>query len=198
MTRVVVDCRQPHRLGCLQRLCIGSGSRMDAAGSSLDCVLEGWIWLGPATLAVNEPQRLLGLGISHVINITKDAPCVFPELFEYLQIAIADDPDEPIAAHLEEALQFVQDAINSGGRVYMHCQAGVSRSGAVAIFCVMRLWGTSLREAYDHVLARRPAVQPNIGFFAALIAAEGRVDPSYSLKDYCSDTLRADFADGIF
>ena len=33
------------------------------------------------------------------------------------------------------------------------------------------------------ILYRRPCVQPNLGFFAALVRAEGVAAPSYTLKE---------------
>uniref|UniRef100_A0A7S4QE25 Protein-tyrosine-phosphatase n=1 Tax=Alexandrium monilatum TaxID=311494 RepID=A0A7S4QE25_9DINO len=174
------------------------GASAAAARPAFDCVLDGRLWVGPAFPAVDHSRDLVGLGISHVVNATQDVPCAFPDLFEYLRVPIADDPEEPVAVHLPEAFEFVRGALDAGGRVYIHCHAGVSRSGTIAIFCVMRLQSLSLREAYGHVTERRPVVQPNLGFFAALVDAEGKDPPSYSLKDYCSDTLSADFAGGIF
>ena len=52
--------------------------------------------------------------------------------------------------------------------VFVHCQAGASRSATIVIALVMRIKGWSLRRAFAHVKARRSVVAPNLGFFAQL------------------------------
>ena len=44
-----------------------------------------------------------------------------------------DVSDAPIDDHLDAAVAFVRDALADGGRVYVHCAMGVSRSATVVI-----------------------------------------------------------------
>ena len=44
-----------------------------------------------------------------------------------------DVSDSPIGDHLDSAVEFVRTALESGGRVYVHCAMGVSRASTVVI-----------------------------------------------------------------
>lgn len=50
-----------------------------------------------------------------------------------LAIHVDDTPDENILIRLPEACDFIQHAIDSGGKIYVHCMMGVSRS--VTVVC---------------------------------------------------------------
>lgn len=50
-----------------------------------------------------------------------------------LSIHVNDDPDENILIRLPEACQFIESALDSGGRIYVHCMMGISRS--VTVVC---------------------------------------------------------------
>ena len=51
--------------------------------------------------------------------------------FKRLEIWLPDHPAADILRHLPPAVAFVRDALSSGGRVLVHCAAGVSRSATV-------------------------------------------------------------------
>ena len=56
--------------------------------------------------------------------------------------------------------------VDAGEAVLVHCHAGRSRSATIlAAYMLAKGWG--LRDALDHITARRP-VLPNPGFFALL------------------------------
>lgn len=57
----------------------------------------------------------------------------------------------------------------------MHCEAGVSRSGALATAWLMRAERLSFWTAVGRVRARRPRVLPNVGFASQLQALERRL-----------------------
>ena len=51
--------------------------------------------------------------------------------FKRLEIWLPDHPAADILRHLPAAVTFVHEALASGGRVLVHCAAGVSRSATV-------------------------------------------------------------------
>ena len=51
--------------------------------------------------------------------------------FKRLDIWLPDHPAADILRHLPAAVTFVREALASGGRVLVHCAAGVSRSATV-------------------------------------------------------------------
>ena len=59
-----------------------------------------------------------------------------------------------------------------GGRVLVHCHAGVSRSATVCMAYIMKTLGYNLRSAYDYVKSRRSCVSPNLHFMGQLLEFE--------------------------
>lgn len=53
--------------------------------------------------------------------------------FKRLEIWLPDHPAADILRHLPAAVAFVRDTLASGGRVLVHCAAGVSRSATVQL-----------------------------------------------------------------
>ena len=60
------------------------------------------------------------------------------------------------------------DVAAEGGKVLVHCRAGVSRSATVCIAYLMHKQGISLDAAFDQVLVKRPVIDPNLNFIQQL------------------------------
>ena len=59
--------------------------------------------------------------------------------------------------------KFIDKARSDGGRVFVHCFAGLSRSATIVIAYLMKDKALTFAAAYDFVNARR-CIQPNEGF----------------------------------
>lgn len=107
--------------------------------------------------------------ITHVLNLTA---CPFkPEVLSSricLQIALLDSPAQDILSHIPAAIDFIQSARDSGGRILIHCLAGISRSSAIAIAYLMWQGHRSFPAAYEMVRAHRPCAAPNLNFLGQL------------------------------
>jgi hypothetical protein len=70
---------------------------------------------------------------------------------------------------------FLDDSKKHHAPIYVHCQAGKSRSVAavLAYLVVSEHW--TLKRAYRHVVKVRPNISPNIGFVAELMKMEEAV-----------------------
>ena len=66
--------------------------------------------------------------------------------------------------HFPSAIQFIKDGMQSGGIVFVHCFAGVSRSSSVVIAYMMAEHNLAFYEAMSFVRKRRHIIFPNIGF----------------------------------
>lgn len=75
-----------------------------------------------------------------------------------------DDPDRHFARAEDicKILAFAEEIHPSKGALLVHCQAGISRSSAVAfVLCAALLGSGKERDALDYVLQSRPQAKPN-------------------------------------
>ncbi|GAA5842339.1 hypothetical protein JCM11251_003988 [Rhodosporidiobolus azoricus] len=88
---------------------------------------------------------------------------------------VADDGIDSIQPCIDEALEFIENARQAGGRVLVHCKVGVSRSASIVIAYLMKEWNLDLASAYLLTRSRRLniLIQPNLPFMATLHAFEG-------------------------
>ena len=94
----------------------------------------------------------------------------FPEHFSYLKIEIEDSEDEEIKKQFYGVFKFVENTLTFGGRVLIHCNAGVSRAGTMVTAYVMKSKGMNLKDALKFVRSRRKnnPITPNDGFLREL------------------------------
>jgi protein-tyrosine phosphatase len=76
-----------------------------------------------------------------------------------LQVAITD-MGTPQPHDLDRAVAFMDAALHLGGTVYVHCRAGVQRTGAIAAAWYARRQGCSAAEAVARLRERRPDLEP--------------------------------------
>lgn len=68
---------------------------------------------------------------------------------------------------------FPTDSVKqSGGRVLVHCQAGISRSATICLAYLMHTQRVRLNEAFDFVKQRRNVISPNLAFMGQLLQFE--------------------------
>ena len=121
-------------------------------------------------------QKLRNLGITHVINATKEVADVKAEDIQTIRVLVNDLPTAQLGEHFDKVADKVDKVIKSGsGKVLIHCVAGVSRSASLCIAYLMKYHDMSLLDAYTHVKSRRPVIRPNAGFFRQLIDYEKRL-----------------------
>ncbi|KAL4991943.1 protein-tyrosine phosphatase-like protein [Aspergillus falconensis] len=107
------------------------------------------------------------------------------------QVELDDDPTEDLLGCLNSMLNWIHDALvrphphsapnpqvmtlntHTGGRVLVHCERGISRSGAVVVAYIMRTLGLPYRTALSIAQLSRPQISPNIGFEWQLRMWEG-------------------------
>jgi len=170
---LTVDClssRSP-RIGGLS-LELGSSPRGPTAfeDSWKGEILADFLFLGDRMTA-GDSDRLNALGITHVLNVTQDIPNFYDNKdvgsserrLTYKRLSIKDRIDADMSEHFAGACDFVNRARESGGRVLIHCRAGMSRSATVVIGYLMVCKKWNLKKSLHHVDSCR-FVQPNSGF----------------------------------
>jgi hypothetical protein len=84
----------------------------------------------------------------------------------YCHLAVTDGT-APTLEQLRQGVAFIRMAITAGGRVYIHCKAGVGRAPTLAIAYLLAE-GLSLSEAMERVRTARPFICPEPGQLARL------------------------------
>ncbi|KAF0692495.1 Aste57867_16439 [Aphanomyces stellatus] len=201
----------------------------DAEGSFLDVVVT-WLgrvfgrgWRPPQPMDTILPFLLLGgdaaarnhellyrAGVTHICNVAAQCDVHFPGKFVYIHLHLQDMASQKLARHFDHVTAFILRAKDLGGRVLVHCVAGVSRSACFVIVFLMRHCNMNLAQAYAHVKAKREIVHPNSSFRFQLAMYEidlfeassvlHSTDPDwdfYELNVYRQDKKRAQASHGM-
>ncbi|ELU11441.1 hypothetical protein CAPTEDRAFT_104600 [Capitella teleta] len=138
------------------------------------CPLTDYLFI--SGMKALQPDRLRCAGITHIINCTMEVPCVQMPDMQCTQIKVSDTPGARLGVHFDRAADIIRQVQQKGGRVLVHCVAGVSRSATLCIVYLMKYSRMSLRDSYLFVKSKRPIIRPNPGFFKQMIDYEQRLN----------------------
>lgn len=133
-----------------------------------------FLYLGSAYHA-SRKDMLDMLGITALINVSANCPNHFEDSFLYKSIPVEDNHKADISSFFNEAIEFIDSVRNKGGRVFVHCQAGISRSATICLAYLMRTNRVKLDEAFEFVKQRRSIISPNFSFMGQLLQFESQV-----------------------
>jgi len=134
--------------------------------------INGFIAVGSEEMGSN-PKILKAEGITHILNLTaKECPPDVQAAFACLRIELKDSLNENLFPHFKVAFDFIERARLVGGRVLVHCVAGVSRSVAMVAGYLMWRHKMSMTNALALVQAHRPCASPNLNFIGQLMALD--------------------------
>lgn len=105
---------------------------------------------------------LQNYSITHIINVGTGIPNHFPNKFQYLKIDILDLPETRILDYFDRVFDYINEA-KKEGKVFIHCNAGISRSATFAVGYLMKTLNMTYREAFDKCRETR-SIRPNTGF----------------------------------
>ena len=63
----------------------------------------------------------------------------------------------------------------AGGKILVHCEAGISRSPTICMAYLMKTKKLRLEEAFDYIKQRRSLISPNFGFMGQLLQYESEI-----------------------
>jgi len=85
------------------------------------------IYIGNYSTSTNF-ELLKTLGITHIISAIPSFNPPFEDKFHYLHIEAYDDESQDISQYFEISNEFINECLNQGGKVLIHCMVGCSRS----------------------------------------------------------------------
>lgn len=118
------------------------------------------IYVGPE-YRLNGKIRLEELGFTHSVSLQADYDSAEHGLALahhcYLPTPVQHAPS---ISHLYEGVAFIHEAVEGGGKVYVHCAAGVGRSPTlVAAYFIHQ--GMEVNDALDRIVEPRPIITPS-------------------------------------
>ncbi|OHT02535.1 dual specificity protein phosphatase or MAP kinase phosphatase [Tritrichomonas foetus] len=87
-----------------------------------------------------------------------------PQIISRFNVNLTDSVFQDLNDDFWNSLEFVRNAVNSGGTVLAHCRRGISRSAALCVAYLMEDKGMSFEDALDLLKEKRPSVDINQGF----------------------------------
>ena len=126
-----------------------------------------YVFLGSEDSATNKGE-LKRLNVSRVLVVGSFLNEHFPEDFEYKVLKVQDSLEQDLMRFFDEAIEFI-DKSDGQSRCLVHCAAGISRSSAITVACLLHHhpeWTVS--EALAFARTKRPRVHPNSNFMRQL------------------------------
>jgi len=139
--------------------------------------IKPWLFLGGQEIA-KQKDYLKGKGITHILNCASHVCENYNEgEFTYVRpIDLSDSCTEEIGNFLFQAIAEIEEVRLNQGKIFVHCQKGISRSATLVIAYLM--WFDDVDEIAAFQMAKkiRNIVNPNFGFFAELKRFRKRLD----------------------
>jgi protein-tyrosine phosphatase/ADP-ribosylglycohydrolase len=109
--------------------------------------------------AMERVQSLLRAGVTSFIDLTEEGELpeydhLLPDLTEqrirYRRLPVLDHGVPDSSAHMAQIVDAIEDELAAGRCVYVHCRAGIGRTG-MAVACHLIRGGLSNQDALDHL-----------------------------------------------
>jgi hypothetical protein len=121
------------------------------------------LYIGDFASACNR-EELHKLGITHIVTVITGVDEMFPSDFKYHLISIRDVPSTDIKMYFDDCVNFIDQSIIKGGKVFVHCMCGISRSVTIVSAYLIYKYGYDPNVAIEIVKSYRSCANPNEGF----------------------------------
>nr|XP_020442207.1 dual specificity protein phosphatase 5 [Monopterus albus] len=133
-----------------------------------------FLYLGSAYHASRQ-DYLSDLHITALLNVSRRDLRPEKGHYDYKWIPVEDSHMADISSHFQEAIEFIDHVRQSGGKVLVHCEAGISRSPTICMAYIMRTQQVQLDAAFEIIKQRRSIISPNFSFMGQLLQFESEV-----------------------
>jgi len=114
------------------------------------------------------PEDLRDKEITHIVNISTTEDNPHPDITTlFINIPDGGEPSidgKTIEEYFPQTYAFIQNAIDAGGKVLVHCRMGISRSATIVIAYLMKALNKHFVEVLAMVKTKRPIVEPCLAF----------------------------------
>ena len=121
------------------------------------------LYIGDFPSACNQ-EELTKLGITHIVTVIVGVDEMFPDKFKYKLVDVCDNSTTDLYKYFDDCSKFIDEAIKGGGKVYIHCMAGRSRSATILAAYLIYKKKCTEDEAITIIKEKRDCVDPNPGF----------------------------------
>jgi protein-tyrosine phosphatase len=133
-------------------------------------IIPNKVWLGDISTAMDY-EWLKAKGITHVVGVlsfdSKDV-VFFPSDFFYITVNVHDNTSTNLLKYWPYTTKFMHDALASGGKIYVHCKFGRSRSVATLAAFLIAEYCLHPSQALSMIRSNRKQAAPNSAFVAQL------------------------------
>ena len=105
----------------------------------------GGIFMGPFQAGFKTGE-LIEAGVTHILNVTCKAYTKRDRFFKYLDLQIYDEPQENVKKYFRITNRFINEALNSGGKVLIHSIEGKSRCATFILAYLICNEGIKLKD----------------------------------------------------
>ena len=127
-------------------------------------IIKDKIYLGNYDFALNL-NLLNEKNISCILVCGSELECKFQNNFKYLKIDLNDYTEDSIIPYIDKCIQFINE--NKNKRIFIHCNAGISRSPSIIIAYLIKSLNYSFKDAFNLVKSKRN-IKPNEKFLQEL------------------------------
>lgn len=130
------------------------------ASSMKFCMVSKDVWIGGQPKGAGI-RTLADYGVTAVINMRSEYDYAEKADFhglDYLRLP-TDDNGAPTIEDIKTGVEFIEQELNRGGRVYIHCWEGIGRSATMAAAYFVSQ-GDSPDEAWARIRSIRPFIRP--------------------------------------
>ncbi|KAG1805354.1 protein-tyrosine phosphatase-like protein [Suillus subaureus] len=131
----------------------------------MDEVVPG-VWIGDLQSAL-DVKGLKERNIFSVLTAMRGKVTIHA-IFNRYQVNVDDSANEDVLVHFLPSISFIQNELDKGRGVLVHCMAGISRSATIVAAYLMYSLKLDPESAVDMIRTVRSIAEPNEGFMEQL------------------------------